>query len=853
MGSFGFPISDASAGGTQLFANGALAGSPVQAVMNPVLAKWAALKYENGAAGRPSAAATAFASQSGYSGVAQAFTGGVIYGITNSNLTGQGFFVSGPVLARYLAAGGPSGELGVPLSDQFVTNGISQQNFENGYISYAPGAASAQEVLTPRTPSISANPTTALAGSRLHLAISGFANGATIRVSVTGQPDFTVTTPNGSYGWDIYVSPSAVSATVAVRAVDTAGSAVASGSYAVKSLLDAHAQLSKTGGDNQTGPPATVLTLPLVVLLADNTGTPIPNVAVTFTASPGAVVTTASTLTDASGRASTAMRLPPAGGVAAVTARAAGQIAIFDARATGSTGIANFPQFSQAAITSPLGAGQAAGAQKGALVTAAAAILRYYQNLGTIPSAHGLADPAKLNQFLTADCTKTCDGFVSNPDDGEQVVNLWRLVDFPGSGVTVSVENPALSSIAALITGGDPVLVNLSLTEDGVAAGGTSVVATGIAADGSLQISDPNPGFAQTSLNGYLGGFSAGGHVWKGTVLSAVRLLPQASSPIGFVLQAVSQPVATFPAVSVSAAAGVCAAPLHIQDAAVAGAAPANPVRQSEFIYCDGTQPAYQVSVSAAQAYHAGITDLASGGSDIDLSAGSSGGYTVTRTGGALTASAPSVSFTSAAVVNAASFHSGISPGELISIFGSGLSGPGAATSVTVGGVPAQVLLASPFQINAVVPPALPAGDAAVAVTSSFGFVSQQASLQAAAPGIFVLSSNADGTVNGAVVNQDGTINGPANPAVRGSVITVYCTGLGAVTARGNLSVAALPVQAVVGGNSLPVAFAGLTPGFVGLYQVNVSVPLPTPPGLALSLSLSEGDAASNAVAVAIQ
>jgi uncharacterized protein (TIGR03437 family) len=189
----------------------------------------------------------------------------------------------------------------------------------------------------------------------------------------------------------------------------------------------------------------------------------------------------------------------------------------------------------------------------------------------------------------------------------------------------------------------------------------------------------------------------------------------------------------------------------------------------------------------------------------------------------------------------------------LISIFGSGLSGPATATAVTIDGRAAQVLLASPFQLNAVLPADLAPGTYTLAVSSPFGSASQPVAVQAEAPGIFILSTNSDGSVNGAVVNQDGTINGPSNPLPRGKVLTVYGTGLGAVKAGGSLSATVATVQATLGGNSLPVAFAGLAPGFIGLYQVNVAVPAATPPGLALAFDLRAGNSASNVIAVAIQ
>jgi uncharacterized protein (TIGR03437 family) len=65
--------------------------------------------------------------------------------------------------------------------------------------------------------------------------------------------------------------------------------------------------------------------------------------------------------------------------------------------------------------------------------------------------------------------------------------------------------------------------------------------------------------------------------------------------------------------------------------------------------------------------------------------------------------------------------------------------------------------------------------------------------------------------------------------------------------------VANAPVVVSIGGAAIPAAFAGLTPGFIGLYQVNVGIPTSLPPGLALPLSLQQGGATSNIVSVAIQ
>jgi len=60
-------------------------------------------------------------------------------------------------------------------------------------------------------------------------------------------------------------------------------------------------------------------------------------------------------------------------------------------------------------------------------------------------------------------------------------------------------------------------------------------------------------------------------------------------------------------------------------------------------------------------------------------------------------------------------------------------------------------------------------------------------------------------------------------------------------------------VTAVLGESELQVAFAGLAPGIIGVYQVNIPLPPQTPPGLNLELRLRQQGTDSNAVPVSIQ
>src|SRR5206468_3352435 len=103
------------------------------------------------------------------------------------------------------------------------------------------------------------------------------------------------------------------------------------------------------------------------------------------------------------------------------------------------------------------------------------------------------------------------------------------------------------------------------------------------------------------------------------------------------------------------------------------------------------------------------------------------------------------------------------------------------------------------------------------------------------------------------VTNQDNSLNTPSTPAARGSVMVIYGTGFGATARSGGLDRAVTPVTAVIGSTEVTAAFAGLTPGAIGLYQANVAIPASLPPGLSLPLYLKQGSSVSNTVALAVQ
>jgi uncharacterized protein (TIGR03437 family) len=223
-------------------------------------------------------------------------------------------------------------------------------------------------------------------------------------------------------------------------------------------------------------------------------------------------------------------------------------------------------------------------------------------------------------------------------------------------------------------------------------------------------------------------------------------------------------------------------------------------------------------------------------------------------------------------LTNAASGASGaIAPGELVTIKGVGL-GPSTAVQfsvdpstgkvattlagvqVLIGGIAAPITYASSMQINAIVPYELAGLQARPSVTVQYNGTSLPlaVSIATAAPGAFTFNSTGAGQAVAA--NQDGSFNGPASPALKGSYVTIYFTGGGQTMpagATGSVNSTTMlkqfqNVSATVGGQPVAVAFAGAAPGLVdGVCQLNIQLPANIATGDALPLVITVGGVAS--------
>jgi uncharacterized protein (TIGR03437 family) len=215
------------------------------------------------------------------------------------------------------------------------------------------------------------------------------------------------------------------------------------------------------------------------------------------------------------------------------------------------------------------------------------------------------------------------------------------------------------------------------------------------------------------------------------------------------------------------------------------------------------------------------------------------------------------------AVVNAADFTQPVAPGGLITLFGHQLSPVNLATSemplptalgescLTVNGTPVPMLFVSAGQVNAQLP--FEVSGSATLVLHTPGGISDNYNLNilSTAPSIFFTGTAGPNTNIPLVIrttnNQLVTLSNPVHP---GDHLVMYATGLGLVTPDVPVGMpgpsdppAVAQVQPIVtiGGVSMPVVYAGLVPGDVGVYQIEVVVPIHIPEGFNIPLVISQG------------
>jgi uncharacterized protein (TIGR03437 family) len=203
------------------------------------------------------------------------------------------------------------------------------------------------------------------------------------------------------------------------------------------------------------------------------------------------------------------------------------------------------------------------------------------------------------------------------------------------------------------------------------------------------------------------------------------------------------------------------------------------------------------------------------------------------------------------AIVNAANnipFTAQVSPGELVSAYGSGLAAQTTtATSlpfpttlggvqVMVNGTAAPIYYVSPTLVSFVIPFTAPDNGSFLEIqVNNAGTASNLAHVYSGqtSPGIFTLPPGGIGA--GAILHADFTVVSGTSPAKAGETVQIFLTGLGKVNATvdaGAAGPSTAPfapvvndVEVYVGNSQARVTYAGLAPTLAGLYQLNVTLP----------------------------
>jgi uncharacterized protein (TIGR03437 family) len=203
-----------------------------------------------------------------------------------------------------------------------------------------------------------------------------------------------------------------------------------------------------------------------------------------------------------------------------------------------------------------------------------------------------------------------------------------------------------------------------------------------------------------------------------------------------------------------------------------------------------------------------------------------------------------------------------LAPGTIVQIFGSGLAATTGGTniplptvlngtSVLIGGELAPLYFVSSGQINAQIPVDLVAGqEYQVLVVANNAYTTPDAiHIAPVTPGIARLA-------NGQVIAQHAdfslvTEDAPAKPGeflvayLAGMGLTDNPVGTGAQAPSSPLAAVNASASVALDGKAAPVLFAGLTPGFIGLYQINFQVPADAQSG-DRKLEIFQGGMAAN-------
>jgi uncharacterized protein (TIGR03437 family) len=213
--------------------------------------------------------------------------------------------------------------------------------------------------------------------------------------------------------------------------------------------------------------------------------------------------------------------------------------------------------------------------------------------------------------------------------------------------------------------------------------------------------------------------------------------------------------------------------------------------------------------------------------------------------------------YTSESIVNAATNLPGpLAPLALVSMYGKDLAFVtraltpddlrggylpttliGSGVSITIDNIAVPVLFVSPTQVNFLIPGNIIPGRRSIRLSLN-GRLGPDVAVQLAeaSPGLFALED-----AIAIATHADGSLVNRTSPAVPEEVVVVYAAGLGvtqptvnglAVPSSAATISARSKFEVLLNGEPIPddhILYAGITPGFAGLYQVNCRIPRSAP------------------------
>ncbi|MBL8175325.1 MAG: hypothetical protein JNK48_11695 [Bryobacterales bacterium] len=447
-----------------------------------------------------------------------------------------------------------------------------------------------------------------------------------------------------------------------------------------------------------------------------------------------------------------------------------------------------------------------------------------------------------------------------------------------GGGFSVQ---PTTLNFTQILGGGVPPSQTLTLASPGVQYNYAAAVSTN--SGGSWLSAVPTAGVTPATVTISVNAGSLPAGTYSGAVVVTATGAPVATQVINVTLTVTTAPVIT-------------ASPTTLAFSSTSlGTAPG---AQTVSLLSSGTNLNYSVAVSVGQGQpnwlevtpasgvtpatltvRPNVTQLAQGTytGTITINLGLASPITIPVTFNYGAAPTPQI----VSMTNAASFlPTAAAPGMIVAIFGSNL-GPTTlqqlrltasglvdtnlnGVRVLFDNIPAPMVYARNDVISAIVPYAMAGRASANVVVEYQGVRSAAVAVRVvdASPGIF--TTNQQGSGQGAILNNDFSLNGAGNPVARGQFATVYLTGEGQtapagvdglISAANQLRNPIANVQVRVGDRNAQVIYAGSVPTTVlGLCQVSFFIPADAPTGNAVPLTVTIGGAASQTgVSIAVR